>query len=198
MQQGDRYIGKIGIVKDVTIESVQVTIFSWGTFDGATITASNNSSNQYGKNQPEMGRNTVVEATYSWHPKAVLLAQRVCMLDGDRAIMIRNKDLSKATMVSIRILDEQTFALRLPHAESLIWKQSENVNDVILPIYSGRNLSTLMHDRNLPTHLANINRTPERVIYGTLPLIPNVTDIMEALQHWSETGDEKQFHLILY
>ncbi|CAG9540964.1 unnamed protein product [Cercopithifilaria johnstoni] len=101
-------------------------------------------------------------------------------------------------MVSIRILDEETFALRLPHAESFIWKQSENVNDVILPIYSGRNLSTLMHDRNPPIDLAKIYRTPERVIFGIIPLTPNVTDIMEALRYWSETNDERQFHLLLY
>lgn len=43
-------------------------------------------------------------------------------------------------MVSIRVLDEETFALRLPHAESFIWKQSENLNDVILPIYSGNEI----------------------------------------------------------
>ncbi|CAG9530772.1 unnamed protein product [Cercopithifilaria johnstoni] len=85
------YIGKVGIVKDVTMESVQVTIFSWGTFEGATAITSNDSSNPDKKNQPEMGRNTVVEATYSWHPKTVLLARNICMLDGDRAIMVRNK-----------------------------------------------------------------------------------------------------------
>ncbi|VDO52478.1 unnamed protein product [Onchocerca flexuosa] len=130
------YIGKVGIVKDVTMESIQVTIFSWGTSEGAMTITSNN-SNQARRNQPEIGRNTVVEATYSWHPKTVLLAQNVCLLDGDRAIMIRNKDLSKATMVSIRVLDDETFVLRLPHAESFVWKQSENMNDIILPIYSG-------------------------------------------------------------
>ncbi|VBB31376.1 unnamed protein product [Acanthocheilonema viteae] len=205
------YIGKVGIVKDVTVESVQVTIFSWGTFEDATIITSNNSGNPDGRNLPEVCRNTVVEATYSWHPKTVLLARNVYMLDGDRAIMIRNKDLSKATMVSIRVLDEETFVLRLPHAESLIWRQSENLNDTILPIYSaenlidhipyfslGRDLSVLMHDRNLPPHLTNINRTAERVVFGTVPVIPNVTDIMEALHYWNETGDEKQFHLLLY
>ncbi|VDN00484.1 unnamed protein product [Onchocerca ochengi] len=85
------YIGKVGIVKDVTMESIQVTIFSWGTSEGAITVTSNNNSNQARRNQSEMGRNTVVEATYSWHPKTVLLAQNVCMLDGDRAIMIRNK-----------------------------------------------------------------------------------------------------------
>ncbi|VDK84921.1 unnamed protein product [Litomosoides sigmodontis] len=193
------YIGKIGIVKDVTKEAVQVTIFSWEIFEDGIAVATNNTSNPDGKaTQPEMGRNTVVETTYSWHPKTVLLAQEICLLDGDRAIMIRNKDLNKATMVSIRILDEETFALRLPHAESLIWKQSENANDVLLPIYSGRNLSTLMHDRNFATHLTNVNRTPERVVFGVVPLVANEIDIMEALRHWSESGDEKQFHLLLY
>uniref|UniRef100_A0A915Q1H8 RING-type domain-containing protein n=1 Tax=Setaria digitata TaxID=48799 RepID=A0A915Q1H8_9BILA len=189
------YIGKVGIVKDVTMESVQVTIFSWGTSEGAVMPST---SNQDGKNQPENGRNTVVEATYSWHPKTVLLAQNVCLLDGDRAIMIRNKDLSKAIMVSVRILDDETYALRLPHAESFIWKQSENPNDVILPIYSGRNLSTLMRDRNLPTHLASVNRTPERVVFGVAPTEANPNDIMEALRYWAETGDEKQFRLLIY
>lgn len=63
---------------------------------------------------------------------------------------------------------------------------------------SGRNLSTLMHDRNSSTHLTNINRTPERVVFGTVPLIPNAIDVMEALRYWSESGDEKQFHLLLY
>ncbi|KAM3721741.1 E3 ubiquitin-protein ligase [Dirofilaria immitis] len=192
------YIGKVGIVKDVTTESVQVTIFSWGTSEGTIAVASNNNNNQDRKNQSEMGRNTVVEATYSWHPKTILLAQNICMVDGDRAIMIRNKDLSKAIMVSIRVLDKETFALRLPHAESFIWKQSENLNDIILPIYSGRRLSTLMHDRNLPTHLANINRTPERVVFDIISMAPNVTDIMEALRYWAETGDEKRFHLMLH
>lgn len=55
-----------------------------------------------------------------------------------------------------------------------------------------------MHDRNLPTHLANINRTPERVVFGVVSMVPNATDIMEALRYWAETGDEKQFHLTLY
>lgn len=41
-------------------------------------------------------------------------------------------------MVSIRVLDEETLMLRMPRSESLIWKQSENLNDVILPIYSGK------------------------------------------------------------
>lgn len=63
------------------------------------------------------------------------------------------QDLSNATMVSIRILDEETFALRLPHAESLIWKQSENVNDVILPIYSGNCI------------VLNINRIAQNKIF---------------------------------
>ncbi|VDK75288.1 unnamed protein product, partial [Onchocerca ochengi] len=107
-------------------------------------------------------------------------------------------DLRKATMVSIRVLDDETFVLRLPHAESFIWKQSENINDIILPIYSGRNLSTLMHDRNLPIHLTNINRTSERAIFGVVSMVPNVTDIMEALRSWAETGDEKQFHIMLH
>ncbi|VDM22878.1 unnamed protein product [Wuchereria bancrofti] len=174
------------------MESVQVTIFSWGITEGttttttattttttATITTTATTTNAAtttsetttnaattiitSNNQPEIGRNTVVEATYSWHPKSILLAQNICMLDGDRAIMIRNKDLNKAIMVSIR-----------------------------------RNLSTLMHDRNLPIHLANINRTSERVVFGVISMIPNVTDIMEALHYWAETGDEKQFRLILY
>ncbi|VIO95830.1 Uncharacterized protein BM_BM6599 [Brugia malayi] len=196
------------------MESVQVTIFSWGVTEGITTTTTTTATTATttttiaaipatttiitSNNQPEIGRNTVVEATYSWHPKSILLAQNICMLDGDRAIMIRNKDLKNAIMVSIRILDNETFALRLPHAESFIWKKSENLNDVILPIYSGRNLSTLMHDRNLPIHLANINRTSERVVFGVISVIPNVTDIMEALRYWAETGDEKQFRLILY
>ncbi|VDM10966.1 unnamed protein product, partial [Wuchereria bancrofti] len=114
------YIGKVGIVKDVTMESVQVTIFSWGITEGttttttattttttATITTTATTTNAAtttsetttnaattiitSNNQPEIGRNTVVEATYSWHPKSILLAQNICMLDGDRAIMIRNK-----------------------------------------------------------------------------------------------------------
>lgn len=78
------------------MESIQVTIFSWGTSEGTTTITTNN---QDGKNQLEIGRNTVVEATYSWHPKTVLLAQNICMLDGDRAIMIRNK-VSRITLLN--------------------------------------------------------------------------------------------------
>ncbi|VDO52480.1 unnamed protein product [Onchocerca flexuosa] len=55
-----------------------------------------------------------------------------------------------------------------------------------------------MHDRNLPIHLTNINRTSERAIFGVVSMVPNVTDIMEALRYWAETGDEKQFHIMLH
>lgn len=62
----------------------------------------------------------------------------------------------------------------------------------------GRNLSTLMHDRNLPIRLVNINRRPERAVFGIVSHLVGVTDLMEALRHWAETGDEQLFRLILY
>ncbi|VDN20120.1 unnamed protein product, partial [Gongylonema pulchrum] len=126
------YIGKIGVVKGATKDSIQVTFFIWG----ATETLA-----KEGKSPVEACRNTVVEATYTWHPKSVVLAKEIYLLDGDRAIMIRDKDLSKVSMVSIRTqVDEGTFILRLPRAEPINWKQSDNPNDVILPIYSGWHL----------------------------------------------------------
>lgn len=80
------------------MKSVQVAIFSWGISNDSTTTSTTTAvaklirkNNPERKNQPKIARNAVIEATYSWHPKSVLQARNLCMLDGDRAIMIPNK-----------------------------------------------------------------------------------------------------------
>ncbi|VDM98879.1 unnamed protein product [Thelazia callipaeda] len=152
------YIGKIGIIREITVESVQVTFFSWGPAEATTTISSNSSTHKDKKVFSETIRNTLVEATYSWHPKVVLSAQTICMLDGDRAILIRDK----------------------------------------VYYLSSQNLSFLMRDRNLPTHLVNINRTPARVVFGTNAVEQNSNNIVEALKYWAETGDDQKFRLALH
>lgn len=54
-----------------------------------------------------------------------------------------------------------------------------------------------MRDRNLPAHLANVNRNPARAVFGFEADEPDPSNIVKALRHWADTGDEKQFRLIL-
>uniref|UniRef100_A0A183UT77 RING-type domain-containing protein n=1 Tax=Toxocara canis TaxID=6265 RepID=A0A183UT77_TOXCA len=185
------YIGKIGIVKEVVDSGVQVSFFSWGP---AEVTSSTD-----GKTT-ETGRNRVVEATYTWYPKLIVPAVEVNLVDGDRAIMIRNKDMRTAAMVSVRVVNasDGTLSLRMPHSSAFIWRQSDNLNDVILPVYTGRQLTSLMRDRNLPSTLASLKSSPSRVVFGLPPPQPDAASFIDTIYHWARTGDEKPFRLALY
>lgn len=70
-------------MKEVVHSGIQVSFFSWGP---AEITSSSD-----GRSSTETGRNRVVEATYTWYPRLIVAATEINLVDGDRAIMIRNK-----------------------------------------------------------------------------------------------------------
>uniref|UniRef100_A0A9J2PRP9 RING-type domain-containing protein n=1 Tax=Ascaris lumbricoides TaxID=6252 RepID=A0A9J2PRP9_ASCLU len=203
------YIGKIGIVKEVVHSGIQVSFFSWGP---AEITSSSD-----GRSSTETGRNRVVEATYTWYPRLIVAATEINLVDGDRAIMIRNKarlfwneelpktlimewlDMKTAAMVSVRVVDpsDGMLSLRMPHSTAFIWRQSDNPNDVILPVYTGRQLTSLMRDRNLPSTLATLKSSASRVVFGLPPHEPDAASFIETILHWSRTDDEKPFRLAL-
>uniref|UniRef100_A0A915CDP8 RING-type domain-containing protein n=1 Tax=Parascaris univalens TaxID=6257 RepID=A0A915CDP8_PARUN len=168
-----------------------VSFFSWGP---AEITSSSD-----GRGSTETGRNRVVEATYTWYPRLIVAAAEINLVDGDRAIMIRNKDMKTAAMVSVRVIDPSNgmLSLRMPHSTAFIWRQSDNPNDVILPVYTGRQLTSLMRDRNLPSALATLKSSASRVVFGLPPHHANAASFIETILHWSRTDDERPFRLAL-
>uniref|UniRef100_A0A914RIQ5 Anaphase-promoting complex subunit 1 n=1 Tax=Parascaris equorum TaxID=6256 RepID=A0A914RIQ5_PAREQ len=54
--------------------------------------------------------------------------------------------MKTAAMVSVRVIDPSNgmLSLRMPHSTAFIWRQSDNPNDVILPVYTGNHHTYLL------------------------------------------------------